>query len=103
MRLRIFAAGLIAVVAVADLDLSSADAAAALIYVDLSGTDNNTCGAPSAPCKTFQRGVDRAAEGDTVFLSVPGDYGPATIDKSVLVRAVKGAGVFSPASTPCVT
>jgi hypothetical protein len=73
------------------------------IVVDVTGTDNGTCGVPASPCKTLQGGVDRAATGDTVFLDLAGDYGPATVDKTITIQAVKGAGVFSPPSMPCVT
>jgi hypothetical protein len=77
--------------------------AAAIINVSPGGTDNGSCGASGTPCKTLQGAINRAAAEDTVKLQQAGDYGPATIDKSINILGVQGAGVFSPAGGPCVT
>ncbi len=82
--------------------VASTEAAEDVVWVSTFGTDNSTCGPANAPCRTFQKGVDRAPAGATVNLSIAGDYGPATITKDLVVKAVKGAGVFSPAK-PCIT
>ena len=76
---------------------------AAGVFADISGTDSGSCGASSSACRTLQQAVTNASAGDTVFLTVAGDYGPATIDKTLFIQAVKGAGVFSPPSVPCIT
>ena len=77
--------------------------ASKILYVDLNGSDSGTCGPSPSFCKTLQQAVTNADPGDTVFLMVAGDYGPATIDKTLFVQAVRGAGVFSPPSVPCIT
>jgi hypothetical protein len=80
---------------------------AAVLYVLLIGTDSPSCGSfpsPFNPCRTLQQAVTNAAAGDTIFLDVAVDYGPATINKSVniLSRSI-GAGTYSPAAKPCLT
>jgi hypothetical protein len=74
---------------------------AATFYVTPSGSDAGTCGPPGSPCKTLQRAIDRANDGDTILLTEPGDYGPGVVVDSVNIMAVPGAGIFSP-TTPCL-
>lgn len=46
--------------------LLPASAYAATIYVDPAGSDNNSCAAPSSPCKTITHAIDIAPSGSTV-------------------------------------
>src|SRR5688500_6637192 len=88
---------------VAGLLTAAAPVSAATIFVSPTGADTGTCGSPASPCKTLQRGHDRVDPGGTVLLSEPGTYGPATLNKSLNVRGVPGAGIFSPGATSCLT
>src|SRR5262245_45134344 len=82
--------------------LFAAPASAGTIYVAPNGADTATCGAVGTPCKTLQKGHDRADAGGTVLLTQPGNYGGAVITKPMNILGVPGAGVFSP-TTPCLT
>jgi len=77
-------------------------ASAGTFIVSTIGDDAGACGTPAAPCKTLQRAINRADSGGTILLSDPGNYGSATITKSVNIRGVPGAGIFSP-TLPCLT
>jgi hypothetical protein len=68
------------------------------------GNDAGACGASYiSPCKTLQRGVNRASGGDTVFIEYTGDHGPATITKALTIIAVLYGGISAPAGLPCLT
>jgi hypothetical protein len=86
------------------LSAVSLPADAALIYVASYGSDTTTCGADyTSPCKTMQRGVNRASAGDTVFIEYHGDHGAATITKALNIVAVIYGGVSGPTGVPCLT
>lgn len=79
-------------------------ARAAIIFVASYGNDAGTCGADyGTPCKTLQRGVNRASPGDTVFIEYNGDVGAATIAKALNIVAVLYAGASASAGVPCLT
>jgi hypothetical protein len=83
----------------------AAPAGAGFVYVEgIVGIDGPNCGTvnPFNPCKTLQKGVDRAAPGDLVYLGAPANYGPATITKTVSILGQVGDGIFSP-NKPCIT
>ncbi len=45
------------------------DTPATIFYVSTTGTDSETCGPSSNPCKTVQAGINRTTPGDTVVVN----------------------------------
>ncbi len=81
-------------------------AEAKIIFVFGAGADSPSCGTitPFAPCRTLQKGIDRAAAGDWIYLDTLGDFGPAVINKSVNVLVFTlGGGTLGPGAKPCLT
>ena len=64
----------------------AAEAQAAIRYVASTGSDAAAC-TRTAPCRTFQRGVNVAAAGDEVKALDAGEYGFTFINKSVTLSA----------------
>jgi len=60
-------------------------AAQAKIWVANGGTDSGACGDVAAPCRTFQQAHDNVAAGGEIGVLTPGDYGRATLRKSISV------------------
>jgi hypothetical protein len=58
-------------------------------YVSGKGNDANDCFSPATPCRSFQRAV---AGGEVKALD-PADYFPVTINKSISLTGVPGAGI----------
>jgi hypothetical protein len=85
----------------AGIFLTVTPATAATFNVSPGGSDAGSCGTHAAPCRTLQRAINRANDGDTILLTEPGDYGPGVVVDSVNILAVPGAGVFSP-TTSCL-
>ena len=96
MRTQVFAGVL------AGFLLIATAAIAGTFIVTPDGADGAGCGTPAAPCKTVQGAVNQADVGGTILLSQPGNYGAATINKSLNIRGVQGAGIFSPGARPCI-
>jgi hypothetical protein len=88
--------------ALAGLFIAVLPAVAGTIFVSPIGSNAGGCGAVASPCQTLQKAHDRADAGGTILLTEPGSYGPATIEKSVSIRGVPGAGIFSPPTVPCL-
>lgn len=88
-------------IAFAMLRISTSEASQ--IRVSSFGKDTPTCGTTVFDaCRTLQHGVDRANAGDTVYLDLVGDYGPATIAKTINIIGAADAGIYSPADA-CLT
>ena len=49
--------------------------AASKVWVSNTGVDSGTCGAVTAPCRTFQAAHDNVAAGGEIGTLTPGDYG----------------------------
>src|ERR1700704_5652432 len=85
----------LAAMIVAVLHAAPADAAAPTkVWVSNAGVDNASCGAVTAPCRTFQQAHDNVAAGGEVGVLTPGDYGGVnglTITKAVSITN-DGAG-----------
>jgi hypothetical protein len=92
---------LLAGAVLAGLVFTVAPVTAATFYTSPGGSDAGACGTHAAPCRTLQRAINRANDGDTILLTEPGDYGPGVIVDSVNIVGVPGAGVFSP-TTSCL-
>jgi hypothetical protein len=56
-------------------------------FISSSGSNANPC-TRDAPCRTLQRGVNRAGIGGELQILDAGAYGNATIDKSITITAV---------------
>ncbi|MBY6243809.1 right-handed parallel beta-helix repeat-containing protein [Methylosinus sp. Sm6] len=68
--------------------------AAALSYVSVAGSNSGDCSDPKTPCKTLAYAVTKTSTGGEIKTLLPGDYGPATIPKSLTLTGVPGALVM---------
>jgi hypothetical protein len=106
--MRALAARAALVIATICAALSAQPAAAAkIIHVLFIGADTADCGTfptPFKPCRTLQKGIDRASAGDSVYFDIPVDYGPAVITKSINIfgRNAPGGGTLGPTGA-CLT
>ena len=66
-------------------------AAPTKMWVAKSGADSASCGATTAPCRTFQQAHDNVAAGGAIGVLTPGDYGVVFVSKSVNITN-DGAG-----------
>jgi hypothetical protein len=66
--------------------LSSSTSAADIHVSGSTGTDNGTCGAVSAPCKTVKQGISNAGSGTSVVKIAVGNY----IDSIYIFESVSG-------------
>lgn len=74
--------------------LCAAQAAAQPVtYVSGKGTDKGDCSSPANPCRTFQYAVNQTASGGEVKALDPANYSPVTINKSITITGVDGAGI----------
>src|SRR5947207_1566385 len=62
-------------------------------YVSGKGTDSGNCSSPANPCRTFQFAVNQTSPGGEVKALDPADYSPVTINKSISITGVDGAGI----------
>ena len=80
------AAFLTVVVAAAVVALGATPAGAAAptkVWVSNAGVDSGTCGAVTAPCRSFFQASQNVAAGGDVGVLTPGDYGQPNIIKSM--------------------
>jgi len=54
-----------------------------VVWVSKAGADSPTCGAVTAPCKSFMQAHANVAAGGEIGVLTPGDYGSLTVSKSV--------------------
>jgi parallel beta-helix repeat protein len=60
-------------------------------WVSHTGSDNNTCFTPSAPCKTLSVALGQTSPGGQINVMDSGDFGPVIITQSVsIVNATSG-------------
>jgi hypothetical protein len=75
-----------------------AAAAASTLYVNAAtGTDSATCGPSTSPCRTIQRAVDNATDGDTIEVAAGAYPDFVSIDKSVTVQGAQAGNAGSAA------
>jgi hypothetical protein len=67
--------------------LAAAGAGEAQTFISATGNDVNIC-SRTAPCRTLQRGIDATGSGRELQVLNPGEYGVATIAKSITISAV---------------
>jgi hypothetical protein len=65
----------------------AAGAAEAQIFISATGNDSNAC-SRTAPCRTLQRGINATGAGREMTILTAGEYGTATINKSITITAV---------------
>ena len=75
------------------LILTGLAAAVQVTYVSGKGHDSGNCQNPSNPCRTFQFAVNQTAAGGEVKALDPADYRHVTINKSISITGVDGAGI----------
>jgi hypothetical protein len=75
------------------LAAAPAKAATPVTYVSGKGTDSGDCSSPARPCRTFQFAVNQTSPGGEVKALDPADYRPVTINKSISITGVPGAGI----------
>lgn len=63
-------------------------------YVSGKGTDTGTCASPATPCRTFQFAFNQTFPGGEIKALDPADYSPVTINRSVSIVGVEGAGIL---------
>lgn len=105
--MRILARGAWIVALLAAFSIHTSSGEAAEIRVSIFGSDSSSCGTdayPFTPCRTLQYAINnRANSGDTVYLEWVGNYGPATIAKTIHIEGAVGTGIYAPAGVPCLT
>ncbi len=62
-------------------------------YVSGKGTDKGDCSSPANPCRTFQYAVGQTDSGGEVKTLDAANYSPVTINKSITITGVDGAGI----------
>jgi hypothetical protein len=92
----------IALLALAALHATPAQAQAARVFVSGAGNDNNNCSI-TLPCHSFQKAHDSVAANGVINVLDPGNYGPVTITKSISIDGHGWAGVTSAGSGNGIT
>jgi hypothetical protein len=64
-------------------------------YVDtnMAGASDSNDGSPGHPFKTIQRGINRASNGDIVFVRAGTYYGGVTLNKGITLKGLPGAKI----------
>lgn len=93
-----FAAGL----TLAVLSAAPAAAQASVTFVSGKGTDAGNCPA-TTPCRTFQYALSRTFAGGEIKALDPASYNQLTINKSISITGVDGAGVVRSTAGAAVT
>jgi hypothetical protein len=78
------------------LGATPALALSSVTFVSGNGADNGTCASPTAPCRTFQFALGQTKPGGEIKALGPANYSGVTINKSISITGVEGAGIFQP-------
>ena len=76
------------------LGATPAMARSPVTFISGKGVDSGTCALPSASCRTFQFALGQTSAGGEIKALDPASYGSLTINKSISVTGVEGAGIF---------
>jgi hypothetical protein len=79
----------------AAIGLAASAQAHPVTYVSGKGNDSSDCFSPANPCRSFQRAVNQTVAGGEVKALDPADYFPVTINKSISLTGVVGAGIVT--------
>jgi hypothetical protein len=93
-----FQFALVATIFACALDITSAHAQPARVFVAAQGSDSNAC-TFAAPCRTFQHAHDMVAAGGEIDVLDPAGYGPLTITKAISIQGHGFAGLAVPSGT----
>ncbi len=74
------------------LAAAPAQASSFVTFVSGKGTDTGSCADPAHPCRSFQFAIGQTNPGGEVKALDPAHYGAMTIDKSISISGVEGAG-----------
>lgn len=85
------------------LSATPALALSALTFVSGKGADSGNCTSPSAPCRTFQFALGQTSAGGEIKALDPASYGGLTINKSISITGVEGAGIFQDVRDGAIT
>jgi hypothetical protein len=77
-------------------------AASKVAFVSVSGTNSGSCATPATACRTFAYAIGQTAAGGALKALAPGDYGPLSIDKAIVVSGVEGAGVVQTVNSDAI-
>jgi nitrous oxidase accessory protein NosD len=69
--------------------------AAAVSFVSSAGVDAGVCDKAATPCKTLAYALTKTSPGGEIKTLLPGDYGPAIINRGVTLTGVPGALVMA--------
>lgn len=71
-----------------------ARALSAVTFVSGKGVDAGACAAPAKACRTFQYAHDQTSASGEIKALDPADYFPVTINRSISITGVHGAGIL---------
>lgn len=92
-----------AVLALSCLGAVPAQALSAMTFVSGKGADAGNCTSPTSPCRTFQYALGQTSAGGEIKALDPADYHPVTIDKSISITGVDGAGIVRTTAGDAIT
>ncbi|MDQ6867223.1 MAG: right-handed parallel beta-helix repeat-containing protein [Pseudomonadota bacterium] len=85
------------------LGAAPALAGSPVTFVSGKGTDSGNCADPAHPCHSFQFALGQTSAGGEIKALDPAHYGRVTIDKSVSITGVEGAGRTLNIATDAIT
>lgn len=68
--------------------------AAALSFVSMKGVNTGDCSNPVTPCRTFAFALSQTTAGGEIRALDPGNYSLLSIDRSITISGVPGAGIL---------
>jgi len=72
-------------------------------FVSTKGANAGNCSSPASPCLSFQYAMGQTAAGGEIQALDPGNYGPVTINKSITITGVEGAGIIRGSAGDAIT
>jgi hypothetical protein len=99
----IFTSAAVGAIALAALGAAPAMAGSAVTFVSGKGTDAGTCASPATPCRTFNFALSQTNANGEIKTLDPAHYGFTSIDKSVTITGVPGAGILMSAPGTAIT
>lgn len=75
------------------LSAAPASAYSIVTYVSGKGVDTGACATPATTCRTFQFAFNQTFPGGEIKALDAADYSPVTINRSVSISGVEGAGI----------
>lgn len=85
------------------LGVTPAFAISHVTFVSGKGTNTGTCASSATPCRTFQFALGLTSPGGEIKALDPASYGRLTINKSISISGVEGAGIDRNGANPAIT